>query len=46
MDGHGSGRLAATLKDKSLLKNKCYVAGEWIGSAAAIPVTKDARNDK
>ncbi|MGD0187378.1 MAG: NAD-dependent succinate-semialdehyde dehydrogenase [Roseiarcus sp.] len=39
MDGHGSGRLAATLKDKSLLKNKCYVAGEWIGSAAAIPVT-------
>jgi succinate-semialdehyde dehydrogenase/glutarate-semialdehyde dehydrogenase len=27
------------LKDHSLLKDKCYVAGEWIGSATTIPVT-------
>jgi succinate-semialdehyde dehydrogenase/glutarate-semialdehyde dehydrogenase len=27
------------LKDGRLLKNKCYVAGEWIGAATAIPVT-------
>ena len=30
---------ALTLKDTSLLKNKCYVAGEWIGGATTIPVT-------
>jgi succinate-semialdehyde dehydrogenase/glutarate-semialdehyde dehydrogenase len=28
-----------TLKDHALLKDKCYVAGEWIGSATTIPVT-------
>ena len=28
-----------TLKDRSLLKDRCYVAGEWVGSATAIPVT-------
>ncbi len=28
-----------TLKDPSLLKNKCYVAGEWIGGSATIAVT-------
>jgi succinate-semialdehyde dehydrogenase/glutarate-semialdehyde dehydrogenase len=27
------------LVDRSLLKDKCYVAGEWIGGAAAIDVT-------
>src|SRR6204780_1229296 len=27
------------LKDPSLLKTQCYVAGEWIGGAATIPVT-------
>jgi succinate-semialdehyde dehydrogenase/glutarate-semialdehyde dehydrogenase len=30
---------ALTLKDPTLLKDKCYVAGEWIGGATAIPVT-------
>jgi succinate-semialdehyde dehydrogenase/glutarate-semialdehyde dehydrogenase len=31
---------ALTLKDGRLLKDKCYVAGEWIGGGAArIPVT-------
>ena len=30
------------LKDGRLLKNKCYVAGEWIGGATAIPVTNPA----
>jgi hypothetical protein len=37
-----SGRLEVTtltLKDERLLKDKCYVAGEWIGGSAAIPVT-------
>ena len=28
-----------TLKDPSLLKDRCYVAGEWIGGAATIAVT-------
>ncbi len=28
-----------TLKDPTLLKDKCYVAGEWIGGAATIAVT-------
>jgi succinate-semialdehyde dehydrogenase/glutarate-semialdehyde dehydrogenase len=28
-----------TLKDPSLLKDKCYVAGEWVGGVATIPVT-------
>ncbi len=39
MDGHVSGELAATLKDKSLLKDKCYIDGEWVGGAATIAVT-------
>ncbi len=30
---------ALTLKDPTLLKDKCYVAGEWIGGAATIAVT-------
>ena len=28
-----------TLKDGKLLKDTCYVAGEWIGGGVAIPVT-------
>ena len=28
-----------TLVDPSLLKDKCYVAGEWIGAAETIDVT-------
>ena len=28
-----------TLEDGRLLKDRCYVAGEWIGGAAMIPVT-------
>ena len=39
MDGHVSGGLAATLKDKSLLKDKCYIDGAWVGGAATIAVT-------
>lgn len=31
-----------TLKDPTLLKDKCYVAGEWIGGAATIAVTNPA----
>jgi succinate-semialdehyde dehydrogenase/glutarate-semialdehyde dehydrogenase len=30
---------ALALKDHSLLKDKCYVAGAWVGSATTIPVT-------
>ena len=30
------------LKDGELLKDKCYVAGGWIGGAAMIPVTNPA----
>jgi succinate-semialdehyde dehydrogenase/glutarate-semialdehyde dehydrogenase len=30
---------ALTLKDATLLKDKCYVAGKWIGGAATIAVT-------
>ena len=30
---------ALSLKDPSLLKDKCYVAGEWIGGASSFPVT-------
>ena len=30
---------ALKLKDPSLLKDRCYVAGEWIGGAATIAVT-------
>jgi len=28
-----------SLKDERLLKDKCYVAGEWIGAKTTIPVT-------
>ena len=31
-----------TLKDPALLKDKCYVAGAWIGGAATIAVTNPA----
>ncbi len=30
------------LKDPALLKDKCYVAGEWVGGAATIAVTNPA----
>ena len=32
-------RRKLSLKDPSLLKDKCYVAGEWVGGAANIAVT-------
>ena len=31
--------MTLTLKDGKLLKDRCYVAGEWVGGPAAIPVT-------
>ena len=31
--------LRAQLKDQSLLKDKCYIDGAWIGGAVTIPVT-------
>ncbi|WP_137390218.1 NAD-dependent succinate-semialdehyde dehydrogenase [Rhodoligotrophos defluvii] len=30
------------LKDKSLLKDRCYINGEWVGSATTIDVTNPA----
>jgi acyl-CoA reductase-like NAD-dependent aldehyde dehydrogenase len=27
------------LKDGKFLKDRCYVAGEWIGGAAIVPIT-------
>ena len=31
--------LTDILKDKSLLKDKCYIDGKWLGSASTINVT-------
>ena len=31
--------LSKLLRDKSLLKDKCYINGGWVGSAATITVT-------
>ena len=39
MDIRKSQALRDILKDKSLLKDKCYIDGKWIGGAATIDVT-------
>ena len=33
------------LKDKSLLKDKCYIDGKWVGGDASIDVTNPATDD-
>ena len=38
----GSVAMKLTLSDSSLLKDKCYVAGEWVGGDATIEVTTPA----
>ena len=39
MDASARDKLGAQMKDQSLLKDKCYVDGDWIGGAATIAVT-------
>jgi succinate-semialdehyde dehydrogenase/glutarate-semialdehyde dehydrogenase len=38
MDARPHDSLRAQLKDQSLLKDKCYIDGAWVGGAATIPV--------
>lgn len=40
-----SSSLASTLKDKSLFRQECYVAGEWVGSKETIGVTNPATGE-
>lgn len=37
--------LAATLKDKSLFRQECYIAGKWVGSKETIDVTNPATGE-
>ena len=39
MDIRKSQALRDILKDKSLLKDKCLVGGQWVGGTATIDVT-------
>ena len=39
MDVRKTQALSGILKDKSLLKDKCYIDGNWLGGAASINVT-------
>ena len=45
MDIRKTQALSDILKDKSLLKDKCYIDGQWIGGAAEIEVTNPATAD-
>jgi succinate-semialdehyde dehydrogenase/glutarate-semialdehyde dehydrogenase len=39
MDVRKTQALSDILKDKSLLKDKCYIDGKWVGAASSIDVT-------
>jgi hypothetical protein len=39
MDIRKTQALSDILKDKSLLKDKCYIDGKWLGAAKSIDVT-------
>ena len=39
MDIRKTQALRDLLKDKSLLKEKCYIDGKWVGGSATIDVT-------
>ena len=39
MDARTHDALRAQLKDQSLLKDKCYIDGAWVGGSETIPVT-------
>lgn len=45
MDVRKSQALRDLLRDKSLLKETCYLNGEWVGAAETIPVTNPANGD-
>jgi succinate-semialdehyde dehydrogenase/glutarate-semialdehyde dehydrogenase len=45
MDVQNAQSLRDRLKDKSLLKEQCYVGGEWIDAPQTIPVTDPASGD-
>ncbi len=45
MDIRKGQALRDIIKDKSLLKDKCYVDGKWIGAEATIEVTNPATDD-
>ena len=45
MDIRKGQALRDILKDKSLLKDKCYIAGKWVGGTTTIEVTNPANGD-
>ncbi|MGE0213827.1 MAG: NAD-dependent succinate-semialdehyde dehydrogenase [Parvibaculaceae bacterium] len=45
MDIRKGQALRDTLKDKSLLKDQCYIDGKWVGGKDTIPVTNPANGD-
>jgi hypothetical protein len=45
MDVRKAQSLSDRLKDKSLLKEQCYVGGEWVGATQTISVTDPASGD-
>ena len=45
MDIRKGQALRDILKDKSLLKDKCYIDGKWIGGMTAIDVTNPVNED-
>jgi succinate-semialdehyde dehydrogenase / glutarate-semialdehyde dehydrogenase len=45
MDVRKSQALSDRLKDKSLLKEQCYINGEWVGAGQTISVTNPANGD-
>ncbi len=45
MDAIKTQALRDILKDKSLLKEKCYIDGKWVGGDATIDVTNPASGD-
>jgi succinate-semialdehyde dehydrogenase / glutarate-semialdehyde dehydrogenase len=45
MDIRKSQALRDILKDKSLLKDKCYIAGEWVGGGTTLDFTNPATGE-
>ncbi|MBL8906832.1 MAG: hypothetical protein JNM20_09170, partial [Rhizobiales bacterium] len=45
MDIRKGQALRDILKDKSLLKDKCYIAGKWVGGDMTIDVTNPANGN-
>jgi succinate-semialdehyde dehydrogenase / glutarate-semialdehyde dehydrogenase len=45
MDVRTGQALRAILKDKTLLKDKCYIAGRWVGGTATLDVTNPVNGE-